>query len=117
MNNDILKTVVKHTIYEFCIDVFFKHIANNFPKTKKRVPAIGEKFVKILDRFNRETYFQCLIIEPKSMEYYDELDEAIKDRILIAVRFSWNEFDGEVIERNEEQYFTEVEFEELVFIK
>ena len=117
MDNDIFKTTMKHTIYEMCIDILFNHIKKNFPKHKKRVPSIGEKFVKVLDKLNGETYYQCQIIKPTSMEYYDELEADIKNNILIAMHFAWNEYDGAEVERNEDQYFTETEFEELTFIK
>jgi len=117
MNTDIIKTAIKHTIYEFCINIFFDNIVKNFPKKSKRVPEIGERFVKVIDKVNGESYFKCTIIDPKTMDYYDEMEEHEKKDVLMAMYFKWSEFEGDVIDRDESQYFSFEEFKDLKFIK
>ena len=47
MQNNMIFIAIKHKIYEICIDVIFRNIANNFPKKAYRIPSIGETYSSI----------------------------------------------------------------------
>jgi len=51
------------------------------------------------------------------MDYYDEMEEHEKKDVLMAMYFKWSEFEGDVIDRDESQYFSFEEFKDLKFIK
>ena len=87
MSNEIFKITIKHKIYEWCIDVVFKHIIRNFPSQNTRVPKIGEKYVYIRHNDIEETYYNCRIVDPKSLEDYDLLDKDEKTGLVFATSY------------------------------
>ena len=130
MNNEIFHVAIKHKVYEWCIDVIFKHIVRNFPQKARRVPKVGEKYIYIKEPTIEETYYNCLIIEPSELEDYDLLDEAEKQDLVFAIRYKtliYRTEEGEEIEVSTDednddeekedgfQYFTTTEMETLIF--
>ena len=120
MKNDIIRTAIKHTIFEVCIDLFFNSIKKNFPKKGKRVPAIGEKYRKIIDKSSdyAEIYYACTVINPKDMgDYYDELDNSEKKSLVFSIKYERLEYNSDVIDEGDYQYFSQDEFNYLKFEK
>jgi hypothetical protein len=113
--DNILKVILKHHIYEACINVCFNHIIKNFNSDKKRIPAPGEVFVSIQDKENEDIYFNCKIIDKKDLEEYDAFVEFQKRNFAFAFEFDRSEYEGEVISENGQEYFTYRDMEFLVF--
>jgi len=127
MNTEIFKITIKHKVYEWCIDIIFKHILKNFPSKARRIPEAGEKYVYIREPMIDETYYNCLIIDPKKLEDYNLLDEEEKQDLVFAIKYKrliYKDEDGEVIEifgdgddaeNDGFQYFTTSDMEILEF--
>jgi hypothetical protein len=127
MSSEIFKITIKHTVYEWCIDIIFKHILKNFPSTSRRIPEIGEKYVYIRELTIDETYYNCLIIDPKKIDDYNLLDEEEKQDLVFAImykRLIYKDEEGGVVEifgdgetatNDGFQYFTTSDMEVLEF--
>lgn len=87
MNNDIFHITIKHKIYEWCIDVIFKHIFRNFPRKAKRIPMVGEKYIYIKHLDINETYYNCTIVDSNVLIDYDLLEESEKKDIVFAIKY------------------------------
>lgn len=113
IKNDIIRTTVKHTIYEICIDLLFKMIGKNFPKKGKIIPKIGDRYVRIINKNSdyEEIYYTCTVIDPKSMkEYYDDLTNQEKKSLIFAIHYKKLEYDKDIISENDYEYFGVDEF-------
>lgn len=129
VSNEIFKITFKHTLYEFCIDIIFKHILRNFPSEVRRVPEIGERYTYIRETVINETYCNCLVINPQKLEDYGLLDEEERNDLAFAITYEkliYRDEDGNIIEifgdgngkngiSEGSQYFTTAEMEILEF--
>lgn len=93
--------ILKHKIYESCINVFFDNLMKNFP-VKQFVPKIGDKFSVITDLETGDTFYNCTIIDKTDLHYYDDLVEHYEDveldinEVAFGVRYqSYVDEDGE----------------------
>jgi hypothetical protein len=113
----MIKTVLKHWIYELCIKQTFDAIKRNFPSNNKFIPSIGDKFRVVVDVANAETYFDCEIILPREIEYYNDYADDEKRNMFIAFKFKRLRSQDMIISENDSQYFTQEEFTTLKFKK
>ena len=114
-NDNILKVVLKHHIYEMCINVCFSQLKNNFKSDKKRIPEPGEKFACIHDKVNDDIYFNCAVIRITDCEIYKDFTDSEKRELAFAISFDRSEYDGQTINENDIEYFTYGDMENLVF--
>jgi hypothetical protein len=93
----MISTVIKHFIYDLCIDAIFGSICNNFEVNKKTVvPVVGQFYRQISHIYGDEHYHNCVVKRVESRdggdipyhiisvtyEYATGLDlEAIQDKI------------------------------------
>ena len=128
MGNNIFHVVLKHKIYEWCLDIIFRHIVRNFPSKAPHIPQIGEKYVSIQHVNLEETYFNCTVVDPAGLDEYDLLDDTEKQDVKFAISFKRSVYisEGEEIEiydENDEnndagdglQYFVTIDMKHLVF--
>lgn len=131
VSNEIFKIIFKHKLYEFCIDIIFKHILRNFPSDVRRIPEVGEKYTYIRETVINEKYYNCVVISPEKLEDYNLLDEEEQNDLAFAITYKklvYNDDDGNIIEifgdsdnitkngtRDGYQYFTFSEMDILEF--
>ena len=116
MKTDIITVLLKHKIYEFCIDVCFRSISRNFKFSSNiRIPSVGETFEMIYDKENDDIYYRCKVIDHKTMDCYKEFTIDEKESMAFAISYKANECGGEIINEDEETYFMHDELVNLEF--
>jgi len=91
-------------------------IKKKFPRESKRIPKIGEKYVRIIDKNSdyEEIYYNCEVVDPKDMtDYYDDLSVEERKSLVFAMKYKRLEYDNSVISENDYQYFGQDEFSYL----
>jgi len=74
----MLFTLLKHKIFESCIDVFFDNAMRNFDIAKKH-PNIGDRYSIIYDSYTGDTFYNCEIISIKDLTFYEDLVDKYND--------------------------------------
>jgi len=58
----MIKTFVKHCIYDFCIDIFFNRVSRNFKNSRSnKLPKAGEFYSRVVHKYDDETYHNCIV--------------------------------------------------------
>lgn len=116
----MIKTFVKHQIYDFCIDIFFNRIKSNFNGNAfGKIPKVGEFYSRIVHKFDDEEYHRCVITGVEKRR-----NSSNKDYYVITIKYEWcsgivfgdDERMREEIERNFESLLEETEVSEDGFL-
>lgn len=108
---------LKHSIYSLCIDILFKELSKNMLVSHNKV-QIGNRYSKIIDT-DGITYFNCVIVSPETVSYFDDLEES--DQMDMAISFIYesaiDSFDEVVSTLYNEMYYYKEEVGQLIFIE
>jgi len=58
----MVKTAIKHYIWEACINMFFSGITNSFKPVSDGIPKVGERYSRVISQDKESTYYHCRII-------------------------------------------------------
>lgn len=113
----MIKLALKHAIYEVCIDLCFRTIQNNFPKSQKRIPLVGEKYSKVVDTVFGEVYLDCTVVTVESMTFFTEMEPDEAKQAVVAIYYRKSVLGGDTVGEDDHQYFTMDELGTMVFVK
>jgi hypothetical protein len=112
----MIKTFVKHQIYDYCIHIFFNNIVSNFhKKSSTGIPVVGGFYSKVLHKYDDETYFNCIVTNIEQRK-----NSKHKDYLIITIKYDYCEggiFDNDNVmeaemERNFQALIDEGEIDE-----
>jgi hypothetical protein len=124
----MLSTLLKHRIYESCIDVFFDTLMKNF-NISKSYPRIGDRYSVIYDAVVGDTFYDCIIVPIEQLSFYEDLRDSYRDQgmnindLAFGIRYSkYVDELGEIegfpeYESYGETSFAHAELEDIVFHK
>ena len=91
----MIRTLIKHYIYEFCISVCFDELDKNLKDYSDIIPEVGERFSRITDNFSGDVFLNCTVINLTELGYWSDLDVDDYNDFAFAIRFkTWLDSDG-----------------------
>lgn len=89
----MIKVAIKHYIYDYCIDLVFSGIKNNFMKIPIEKIKVGDKYQLIVEQIGETLYYHydCVIIEIDNSRfgvYYEKFEVYEKDGTLCRCRYN-----------------------------
>ena len=108
----MIRTLLKHYIYETCLSICFDKIEKNLTDYSDLVPIIGDRFSRIIDNFTGDIFVDCAIIHFTDLGYYSDLDADEYKDIAFAIRFKkWIHSNGYVQSGMDGDGFDEIHFD------
>lgn len=121
----MIRTLLKHHIYEFCISICFDELNKNLKSYGHLIPPVGAKFSRIVDNFSGDVFIDCTVVHITKLGYWPELDNWECRNFAFGIKFkTWLDDSGMIqsdmgsdIELYDEIHFDKENITTLEFIQ